>query len=300
MAGVMPPHPLARIIDQFKREPSRTGSLIITVYGDAIVPRGGAVWLGTLLAFFKTLDIDGSVVRTAASRLAADGWLSRARVGRNSFYRLADKGRETFAAASRHIYAAGPPHWTGRFDLLLLPNGAGGRDGLRDSLRHAGFGNPLPGLWLAPSGTAVPEGAADAIRLEAMVPPAADEAGSGRRLIAASWQLERTADAYRLFVATFAPLQAFVRRADHELSDSEAFTARILLIHQYRRIVLRDPLLPEAMLPPDWPGTAARALCAEIYPALLEASERWLDANAVCEAGPLPAPRELLGRRFRA
>jgi hypothetical protein len=35
-------------------------------------------------------------------------------------------------------------------------------------------------------------------------------------------------------------------------------------------------------------------------PALLEASERWLDANAVCEAGPLPAPRELLGRRFRA
>ena len=35
------PQPLARIIDQLKREPSRTGSVAITVFGDAIVPRGG-------------------------------------------------------------------------------------------------------------------------------------------------------------------------------------------------------------------------------------------------------------------
>src|SRR3954470_12961231 len=97
-------HPLAGIIQQLKREPSRTGFIIITVFGDAIVPRGGSVWLGTLLEFFKTLDIEGGVVRTAMSRLAADGWLERARVGRNSFYRLADKGRHTFDAATRHIY----------------------------------------------------------------------------------------------------------------------------------------------------------------------------------------------------
>ena len=69
------PQPLARIVEQLKREPSRTGSIVITVFGDAIVPRGGSVWLGTLLEFFKTLDIDGNVVRTAMSRLAADGWL---------------------------------------------------------------------------------------------------------------------------------------------------------------------------------------------------------------------------------
>ena len=49
----MPP-PLARIIQQLKREPSRTGSIVITVFGDAIVPRGGSVWLGTLLEFFKS------------------------------------------------------------------------------------------------------------------------------------------------------------------------------------------------------------------------------------------------------
>ena len=86
------PQPLARIVDQLKREPSRTGSIVITVFGDAIVPRGGSVWLGTLLEFFEALDIDGGVVRTAMSRLAADGWLEREKVGRNSFYRLVQRG----------------------------------------------------------------------------------------------------------------------------------------------------------------------------------------------------------------
>src|SRR4030088_856352 len=83
----MPP-PLARIVEQLKREPSRTGSIVITVFGDAIVPRGGSVWLGALLEFFTALDIDSSVVRTAMSRLTADGWFERTKVGRNSFYRL--------------------------------------------------------------------------------------------------------------------------------------------------------------------------------------------------------------------
>src|ERR1043165_8617580 len=98
------PHPLSRIVDQLKREPSRTGSIVITVFGDAIVPRGGSVWLGTLLAFFEALDIDSGVVRTAMSRLAADGWLERNKVGRNSFYRLAGKGRDTVATATHHHY----------------------------------------------------------------------------------------------------------------------------------------------------------------------------------------------------
>src|ERR1700678_3846699 len=90
------PQPLARIVDQLKREPSRTGSIVITGFGDAIAQRGGSVWLGTLLQFFEALDIDGGVVRTAMSRLAADGWLEREKVGRNSFYRPAGKGHRNF------------------------------------------------------------------------------------------------------------------------------------------------------------------------------------------------------------
>jgi phenylacetic acid degradation operon negative regulatory protein len=285
------PQPLARIVDQLKREPSRTGSIVITVFGDAIVPRGGSVWLGTLLEFFKTIDIDSSVVRTAMSRLAADGWFERDKIGRNSFYRLVKRERQTFDIATKHIYGAPVSDWTGRFELLLIGNGAD-RDASREALKNAGFGSPLPGVWVAPSGVPVPEEAASAIRLEVSA-----EDDSGRRLLSESWPLHRTADAYLKFMKTFEPLRGWIGRRER-LSDVDAFTARILLIHHYRRVVLRDPLLPGALLPADWPGSAARKLCGEIYRGLLSASEQWLDRHATNENGPLPAAGRELARRF--
>src|SRR5881392_3572583 len=238
----MPP-PLARIIQQLKREPSRTGSIVVTVFGDAIVPRGGSVWLGTLLEFFEQLDIDASVVRTAMSRLTADGWFERSKIGRNSFYRLVQSGRQTFDIATKHIYDPPLSDWTGRFELLLIGNGED-RDASREALKNAGFGSPLPGVWVAPSGVPVPEEAARAIRLEVSA-----EDDSGRRLLSESWPLDRTADAYLKFMKIFEPVRARINRRAR-LSDSEAFTARILLIHYYHRVVLRDPLLPTSLLPP--------------------------------------------------
>jgi phenylacetic acid degradation operon negative regulatory protein len=285
------PQPLDRIVEQLKREPSRTGSIVITVFGDAIVPRGGSVWLGTLLEFFGYLDIDSGVVRTAISRLAADGWLERNKVGRNSFYRLAEHGRHTFDTATKHIYDPPPSDWTGRFELLLIGNGED-RDASRDALKNAGFGSPLPGVWVAPSGAPIPEEAARAIRLEVSA-----EDDSGRRLLSESWPLDRTADAYLKFMKTFEPLRGWIGRGER-LTDADAFTARILLIHHYRRVVLRDPLLPAPLLPRDWPGGAARKLCGEIYRGLLPASEQWLDHHASNENGPLPKADEELARRF--
>jgi phenylacetic acid degradation operon negative regulatory protein len=286
----MPP-PLARIVEQLKREPSRTGSIVITVFGDAIVPRGGSVWLGTLLEFFKAIDIDSPVVRTAMSRLTADGWFERTKVGRNSFYRLVKRERQTFDIATRHIYGAPASDWTGRFELLLIGNGED-RDASREALKNAGFGSPLPGVWVAPSGVPVPEEAAGAIRLEVSA-----EDDSGRRLLSESWPLDRTADAYLKFMKTFEPLRGWIA-GRKTLSDADAFTARILLIHHYRRVVLRDPLLPTALLPRDWPGRAARKLCGEIYRAVLPASEQWLNRHGTNEHGPLPAAGKELARRF--
>ena len=285
------PHPLARIIDQLKREPSRTGSIVITVFGDAIVPRGGSVWLGTLLEFFETLDIDGSVVRTAMSRLAADGWFEREKVGRNSFYRLVKKGRQTFDIATNHIYDPPPSDWTGRFELLLIGNGED-RDASREALKNAGFGSPLPGVWVAPSGVPVPEEAADAIRLEVSA-----EDDSGRRLLSESWPLDRTADAYLKFMKTFEPLRAWIERGE-ELSEADAFTARILLIHHYRRVVLRDPLLPVALLPGDWPGRAARNSAARSIARCFRRRNNGLTAMERNENGPLPTASQSSGRRF--
>ena len=273
---------LSPILAHLRGEPSRTWSLVVTMFGDAIVPRGGAVWLGTLLAFFRALDIGDGVVRTAMSRLAADGWLERHRVGRNSFYRLADKGREDFRAASERIYARHAPPWAGRLDLAIGSN--------RAVLEAAGFTALAPGVWVAAGGAGPVEGA---LRLTAF--------GDGetlRALAARCWPQEATAANYARFLAAFAPLRAALEQGA-AFTDLEAFAARILLIHEYRRIVLREPALPLELLPQDWPGTAARELCANVYGRLAVASERWLDENAIGHDGaPLTAGVDVIARRF--
>ena len=285
----MAQHPLSRIVSRFKREPSRTGSLIVTFYGDAILPRGGSVWLGTLLQFLELLQIDGSVVRTAVSRLAADGWLDRDKVGRKSFYKLAKDGRDRFEAAVEHVYNPHVVDWAGQFELLLIAN-AVDREAARDALTEAGFGSPIPGVWIAPAGIAIPKAAAGAIRLDV----SADHE-MGRRLIAESWSLQRTAESYRDFLKLFASLDGWASRDD--ISPDDAMLARILLIHHYRRVILRDPLLPAALLPADWPAQEARAFCGRLYRALLPASERWLDDNGESRSGALP-PATRLDHRF--
>ena len=54
---------------------------------------------------------------------------------------------------------------------------------------------------------------------------------------------------------------------------------RTLLIHAYRRVLLRDPLLPPALLPLDWPGAAAYALCRDFYRLTHRCAERHLAAT---------------------
>lgn len=286
----MSPHPLSRIIKQFKREPSRTGSLIVTFHGDAIVPRGGSVWLGSLLQFLELLGTDGGVVRTAVSRLAADGWLEREKIGRKSYYMLAPRGRERFEAAVEHVYNPHPSEDVGQFELLLIES-ASDRDNARLALTEAGFGNPLPGVWVAPPNAVMPSVVTGAIRLHASA-----EGEMGRRLVAASWSLDRIADGYRNFIRTFEPLAG--RLGGGEVSPADAILSRILLIHYYRRVVLRDPLLPIASLPAGWPAAEARRLCAALYRALLPASEQWLGKYGENQQGALPPPGMELRRRF--
>ncbi len=286
------PIPLSAVVKRFKREPSRTGSLIITFYGDAIVPRGGSIWLGTLLKFLDMIGTDGGVVRTSVSRLAADGWLDRDKIGRNSFYQLARSGRERFEAAVEHVYNPRPLRWEGQFELLLIGGGAD-REVSRAILSEAGFGSPIPGAWVAPSGVKAPPLPQNIIRAE--VSATHDMA---QRLVLASWPLEQTAASYQDFMATFAPLEGWIQQAK-EIAPADAMLARILMIHHYRRVLLRDPLLPEALLPQNWPASEAHELCARIYRGLLPMSETWLNDFGANAKGKLPKPGPELLRRFR-
>ncbi len=85
---------VATLIDDFqKRRPIRAGSLIITVYGDSIVPRGGTVWLGSLSKLVEPIGINERLVRTSVYRLTNETWLRGEKIGRRSYYRLSGPGR---------------------------------------------------------------------------------------------------------------------------------------------------------------------------------------------------------------
>ena len=86
----------------------RVWSVIVTIFGDAVAPRGGKVALATLQEIVTRLRIEPGALRTAMSRLAGDGWVARERQGRNSFFSLDERGRDAFDLATRRIYAAGP------------------------------------------------------------------------------------------------------------------------------------------------------------------------------------------------
>lgn len=287
VVGLAPP--VALLLKQFHaRKPARIWSLIVTLYGDAVVPRGGSLWIGSLIEIMALFRIDAGPVRTAISRLSADGWLASVKRGRASYYRLSRGGEDEFLQATRRIYAALPTQ-AGELRVAAIGPAADAAS-LRGELKAAGFAAISPVLH-AGFGE-LPETLRDRAGLFLLAPRAQDRAA----LAAAAFGLDEMAKAYDDFVARYAPVAAWLR--DAVPSGEEALVARILLIHDFRRVVLRDPGLPRDLLPAEWSGEGARALAGEIYRAVVAASERFLDRHGRDENGLLPPPDAAFHRRF--
>jgi phenylacetic acid degradation operon negative regulatory protein len=122
-----------------------------------------------------------------------------------------------------------------------------------------------------------------------------DEA-ENRRIAAASWDLSELSRGYRRFIELFRPVQETLAAA--RPSPLSAFIVRTLLIHEYRKIHLRDPLLPASLLPADWVGTEAYELCRLLYARVFAAADAHLSQSATTVSGKLAAPSEAAFRRF--
>ncbi|MCB1383822.1 MAG: phenylacetic acid degradation protein [Notoacmeibacter sp.] len=252
----------------------RVWSLVVTLLGDAIVPRGGLAGLGIIQAVMDRIGVDSGAVRTAMSRLASDGWVTREREGRLAFYRLAADGRHAFDAASRRIYAAGAPRWDGQWTVLVAPPDLAG---LRaDALGEAGFMRIAPGVFLRADAAGAPDAGEAAEGILSITGAGSELPGA----LAQQWASDGLAEAYSRFLAGWQPV-ADALASGLRLPPLDAMAARTLLIHDWRRLVLRDPGLPEALLPPDWPAQEARLLARRIYTPLVAASEEWLSSEGV-------------------
>lgn len=240
------------------RTPPRTWSLLVTIFGDVLLGRDDALSAADLGGWLAAFDIEPGLVRTALSRLVADGTLIRTRIGRGAHYRLSPESGAEFRAAADMIYGRAPPEPTGRVVLTVIEH-CPDRTKARTMLIADGARLIGSTLLVRPehAGRALlrPEGA-----LVFLAQP--DDALHEKASML--WPLEALDTAYHAVIESAGALCAEVT----QMEPREAFLARIMLVHAFRRVVLRDPFLPPALLPLGWSGGMARTQFDIAYAAL--------------------------------
>lgn len=295
---------VARLVERMQ---PKAKSLIVTIYGDAIAHRGGTAWLGSVIALAALVGLNERTVRTSVFRLAQEGWLASQQLGRRSFYRLTEDGRRRIDAVGERLYGRAPRAWDQGWTVVSIDpssTDAALREQLRRELSWLGFGAPANGLLLhpAPDERALRRLLADvAARGQALVlrgPALPIVTAEALRTIArAGWDLQRLAGEYRGFLDAFRPVWQALRTRPAP-DERLAFAVRTLLMHGYRRACLRDPFLPEELLPADWPGAAAALLCRNLYRHLQAAAEGHVAGMLETAEGPAPQAHPSYYLRF--
>lgn len=293
-----------KLVDEFRARPTlRAGSLITTVFGDAIAPRGGTVWLGSLIRALADFGVNERLVRTSVFRLVKDGWLASRQIGRRSYYSLTSEGRERFRQATQRIYGEPVDSWDGHWCLLLLSAlDTAAKEGVRKECAWLGFGSMSANVLAHPTpddadldATLRRLGVAERVVVLRGQTIRGDDAM--RELAINSWNLEDIDARYAEFVERFRPVYKALAD-DPAPTEHAAFLIRTLLIQEYRKALLRDPWLPAELLPPGWHGAAAYQLCRNLYRAVHEPADAYLDRVMETADGPLPPPSRAYWGRF--
>lgn len=297
-----------KLIEELQASGSlKVWSLIITFFGDAVEPRGGIIAASTLQSVMEVMGVGSGAVRTACSRLAKDGWIERQKQGRNSFYRLSDRGHTPFKKASQQIYSAPParapdPATTvqtesqsarsaGKF-TLLIQNPLNITSAVWHSLRDRGirinansvlFESDDPVIQNVPDND--PE-LADMLVLTGA-------SASFPDWIKRSVCTDETAQRYHLLMRRF-------RSIPDELPADPliSLAIRCLLIHEWRRLLLRSKPIPDELVPSGWPHRDCHLFVATLYRQLFDTGEQWMDENALGPNGQLEITDHTSTKRF--
>jgi phenylacetic acid degradation operon negative regulatory protein len=285
----------------------RANSLIITIYGDMISIHGGTVWLGSLIKLVMPFGINARMVRTNVFRLSAEKWLIAEKIGRRSFYSLTASGKRRFEHAHRRIYDETRPAWQGEWLLVVIPAvglTTAQREALRKELIWEGYGSIAPGAMVFPS--AERDSLLELLQTTGMHDRVVIIQGQTlgalagkplKEMVSEGWNLARVAQEYQGFTERFRSV-ARTLNGSPVLEPEQCFMIRTLLMHEFRRVQLRDPLLPRQLLPTDWPGDTARAMCREIYMLCQQKTEEHLMTVLETADGPLPPAAPEFYSRF--
>lgn len=242
-------------------ETNSARSILLTVLGEFVHPRGGEVWTSALVDGLAAMGVEPKAARQALARTAAQGLLTSTRHGRRVRWQLTDAARTLLTEGTERIYGfmRSSHTWDGRW-LVISVGVPESRRQLRHRLRTRltwlGFGSPSPGLWIVPA--TGKEAAARAVIHELGLSHRAfawtgTSAGIGdaAALLRSAWDLDDVEKRYLAFIDHLDTVTV--------ASDEEAFVAQIRLIQDWRRFPFLDPDLPVELLDHDWPGPRAAA-----------------------------------------
>jgi phenylacetic acid degradation operon negative regulatory protein len=298
---------LKQCIDELICEDVLSGtSLIMSIFGDCIFQRGGVISLASLIQLMEVFGFNERSVRTAVFRLSQNDWLSSEKIGRTSYYRITDVSRERFATAHEKIYGLHQGEWDHRWDLVLLSSvELGNKTLLKKELEWLGFANIATNLMAYPScdqqqlqnllfNLKMTEQVV-VFRAEAL-PLWQESHPTLKRMVEVNWPIEQLHQRYDKFINDFRNILSLIENDDFDAL--QAFQIRILLIHQYRRILLKDPNLPLELLPSDWLALTARNLTSNVYQTIVSASEAFFLNIARTAEGTMPPARPQFYKRF--
>jgi phenylacetic acid degradation operon negative regulatory protein len=248
MSGPMPPALSALAARFLARKPPRIWSLLVTVFGVEALPTRTSIRLSDLQNWLSVIGIEAGLVRTALSRLVANGTLLRERDGKAALYRLSAPVEEEFRTAGERIFGDVVVEPTGHLELVWIEENTG-RNDMRAVLEEQGFVPLASNLMVRPhhAGRLMPVQPGGTGFLTDI--PAGFAARAGLL-----WPLAELAEGYRETIRW----ADSVAESIATFSERDTFLARLLLVHEFRRVILRDPCLPSSMLPADWPGSESR------------------------------------------
>ncbi|MCW8881298.1 MAG: phenylacetic acid degradation operon negative regulatory protein PaaX [Sedimenticola sp.] len=304
---------LKSILDGFRKEPpSRTPSLVATLFGDVVESHDREIWLGSITALLEPFGVNERLVRTAVYRLAKDNFVESIKIGRKSYYRLTENARRNVGQYDQLIYYPSSKHWDGDWTLVFTGTqgiNAKQRAKLRKELTWLGYGIIAPNVYGHPTAPINPTQAIlDRVGVTNQVVVLRAHNydpmyGLGTKgMVRQCFKLSDLEKKYAAFIKHYRSLaKALQNTKQVENEDPEhCFMLRIMLIHHYRRILLLDPKLPAELLPDNWLGQQAQDLCAAIYRPLEAISEKHILALCENQAGPFRQTSPRFRERFTA
>ena len=218
----------------------RVWSLMVSLFGDLLLDQRHSIDGPMLSQIMDGLHIKPEATRVALHRLRNDGWITSKKQGRISLHSLSDQGRRESLAASPRIYAA--PDTEGVSWQLVLTK--------KDEDVPA-FTQLMPRIWVGSTAAHVPP---DAICFPGEFAP--------------DWlRKELEPDALR---QGYADLRDTLSVLAAEVPEPETLPAlqrailRCLIVHNWRRLILKQPTLPTSLTTSDWPGLACHRLVFDL------------------------------------